>query len=132
MQCGVALSCCMHTCSCSITFREGRAICLSLSLGRSPGLGSYQEPEGLLLCSSGIYAYLEGNAAPQRVPTSATVFALGCAGFFTSPPKILKKCLWMFRVCWVSHPHSRVVLQGVRREEHCREKMLLCSARNPA
>ena len=132
MRCyGVAPSCCTHTCSCSIAFHEGRAVCLSLGLEESPGLGSYQKADRLLRCCSSIYAYPEVNAALERGPASATTFALECAGFLPFTTQLLKKCCWMFRALWVclevkhrrSRPHSRVILQGGRREEHCGDKV---------
>lgn len=75
----------------------------------------------------------------EFVPTSATVFALERAGFHPFAPQLLRKCFWMFRAPRVclggkhgrSHPHPRVILQGARREEYCRDKvekmlLLLC------
>lgn len=62
--------------------------------------------------------------------------------FSPSPPSSSKRCFWMFRALQVclgvkhgrSHPHSRVTLQGGRREEHCRDRKRwsFCTASKPA
>lgn len=57
-------------------------------------------------------------AAPER------------AGFLPFTPQLLEKRFWMFGASQVclgvthrrSHPHSRVILQGARKEEHCKDK----------
>lgn len=58
------------------------------------------------------------------------MFAPECAGFLPFTPQLLEKRFWMFGASQVclgvthrrSHPHSRVILQGARKEERCKDK----------